>query len=59
MADRLPSLTVRPLEVADKAAWLPLWRGYLAFYEAEIARVDLGAVGAVIAFCGGGRLNKP
>jgi len=24
---------VRPLQPADKAAWSPLWQGYLTFYE--------------------------
>ena len=27
------SLTIRPLETGDKPAWIPLWRGYLDFYE--------------------------
>jgi GNAT superfamily N-acetyltransferase len=29
--------TIRPLAAADKAAWAPLWAGYLEFYEAMIA----------------------
>lgn len=27
------TLAVRPLVESDKAAWLPLWHGYLEFYE--------------------------
>jgi GNAT superfamily N-acetyltransferase len=30
------SLTIRPLATADYAAWLPLWQGYLTFYETTI-----------------------
>lgn len=30
-------MSVRPLAAADKAAWLPLWHGYLTFYEASLA----------------------
>ena len=34
------SPTIRPLETADRAAWEPLWAGYLKFYrhtlEAEV-----------------------
>lgn len=29
--------TIRPLAAADKAAWLPLWHGYLEFYESTVA----------------------
>jgi GNAT superfamily N-acetyltransferase len=28
---------IRPLAPADRDAWLPLWRGYLAFYESELS----------------------
>lgn len=28
---------VRPLEAADKPAWLPLWAGYLEFYQTILA----------------------
>src|SRR3546814_604839 len=28
--------TVRALQPADRAAWEPLWRAYLAFYETEL-----------------------
>ena len=27
------SVTVRPIEINDKARWLELWAGYLTFYE--------------------------
>ncbi|OJF91973.1 GNAT family N-acetyltransferase [Pararhizobium antarcticum] len=27
---------IRPLEPQDHAAWLPLWRGYQAFYKVDI-----------------------
>ena len=30
------SITLRPLSAADHAAWLPLWRGYQAFYKVDI-----------------------
>ena len=30
-------IAIRPLAEADHAAWLPLWRGYQAFYEVDIA----------------------
>jgi GNAT superfamily N-acetyltransferase len=34
-------MPVRPLIPADKAAWLPLWHGYLAFYGARLpAEID-------------------
>ena len=36
-------VTIRPLAQADQAAWWPLWRGYLAFYEAAIPD-DVGAI---------------
>ncbi len=29
--------TIRPATAADHAAWLPLWRGYQAFYKVEQA----------------------
>ena len=28
-------VAVRPATAADHAAWLPLWRGYQAFYKVE------------------------
>ena len=30
------SLEIRPLEARDREAWLPLWRGYLEFYETSV-----------------------
>jgi ribosomal protein S18 acetylase RimI-like enzyme len=30
------SIKIRALEADDRAAWLPLWRGYLEFYETDI-----------------------
>lgn len=30
------TIRVRPLEAADFETWLPLWRGYQAFYKADI-----------------------
>lgn len=35
MTNAVPVL-VRPVEAADYAAWLPLWRGYQEFYEVDI-----------------------
>ena len=29
-------IAIQPLAAADHAAWLPLWRGYQAFYEVDI-----------------------
>lgn len=34
---RAPPVAVRPLGASDHAAWLPLWRGYQAFYKVDIA----------------------
>ncbi len=28
---------IRPLEARDRDAWLPLWQGYLDFYETSVA----------------------
>jgi GNAT superfamily N-acetyltransferase len=30
------AIEIRPLEGADHAGWLPLWRGYQAFYKVDI-----------------------
>ncbi len=30
-------VSIRPLELRDKDAWLPLWRGYLDFYETSVS----------------------
>jgi len=32
----MSAITVLPLEPQDHAAWLPLWRGYQAFYQVDI-----------------------
>ena len=29
-------ITVREIEARDKAAWLPLWHGYLTFYKTSL-----------------------
>ena len=53
-------VTVRPLRPADRAAWEPLWQGYLTFYRASLASDvtdatwqrffdPLEALGAVVA----------
>src|SRR5712672_986498 len=34
MADRI---VVRPVGKGERAAWEPLWKGYLAFYKAMLA----------------------
>jgi GNAT superfamily N-acetyltransferase len=31
------SITTRPLALDDRAAWDPLWQGYLAFYKTDLA----------------------
>jgi GNAT superfamily N-acetyltransferase len=30
------SIEIRPVTPADHAAWLPLWQGYLDFYQSEL-----------------------
>ena len=30
------SIEIRPVGAADHAAWLPLWQGYLDFYQTEL-----------------------
>jgi len=37
MSDPRPPIDVRPLRAGDREDWDPLWRGYLAFYRAEVA----------------------
>lgn len=32
----MPDLTIRPIEPADKPAWVPMWRAYLEFYETTL-----------------------
>jgi GNAT superfamily N-acetyltransferase len=31
------TVSIRPLTAADRAAWDPLWQGYLSFYKTELA----------------------
>jgi GNAT superfamily N-acetyltransferase len=31
------TIEIRAIAAADKAQWIPLWRGYQAFYKTEIA----------------------
>ncbi len=61
------SAEIRPLETRDRDAWLPLWRGYLEFYETSVPDevtdetwrriVDpAGAIHGFGAFDPGGRL---
>ena len=60
-------VSIRPLEARDKESWLPLWQGYLDFYETAVPTevtettwqriVDpAGAVHGFGAFDEGGRL---
>lgn len=35
----MPDLEIRPLQPGDRAAWLPLWAGYQAFYAVDLAAV--------------------
>jgi GNAT superfamily N-acetyltransferase len=30
------SIEIRPVSTTDHAAWLPLWQGYLHFYQSEL-----------------------
>ena len=32
----MPRITVRPLRPDERAAWEPLWQGYLKFYKASV-----------------------
>jgi len=32
----MSEITIRPLSVEDRAAWTPLWRGYLTFYKSTL-----------------------
>jgi len=60
-------IDIRPLEPRDRGAWLPLWQGYLTFYETAVPDtvtdatwrriVDpSGPIHAFGAFDGAGRL---
>lgn len=31
-----PALAIRPLSPGDRAAWEPLWQGYLTFYQSSV-----------------------
>lgn len=33
----MPTLEIRPVTAVDHAAWLPLWLGYLDFYQTELS----------------------
>jgi hypothetical protein len=33
----MSDLTIRPINTGDRAAWDPLWAGYLAFYETTVS----------------------
>jgi len=33
----MTNVTIRPINAGDRAAWNPLWAGYLAFYETTVA----------------------
>ncbi len=30
------NIEIRPISAADHAVWLPLWQGYLQFYQSEL-----------------------
>jgi GNAT superfamily N-acetyltransferase len=30
-------LTIRPIQASDHAAWLPLWQGYIEFYQGDVS----------------------
>ena len=32
----MPQIDIRPVTPADQTAWLPLWQGYLQFYETRL-----------------------
>ncbi|MEN5083639.1 GNAT family N-acetyltransferase [Bosea sp. TWI1241] len=33
----MQQITIRPLDAGDRAAWEPLWQGYLTFYKASLS----------------------
>ncbi|SDN00696.1 Ribosomal protein S18 acetylase RimI [Methylobacterium phyllostachyos] len=45
------ALTIRPIGADDRAAWLPLWRGYQAFYKVDLSEAVTDTTWA--------RLNDP
>lgn len=62
------TVRVRRLEAGDKAAWLPLFKGYISFYEAAVpdsvievawTRLMSGAEGAHIGFVAVDDNDKP
>jgi GNAT superfamily N-acetyltransferase len=38
----MTAIAIRPLAPDDLEAWLPLWRGYLAFYGANLSEEQTG-----------------
>ena len=44
-------IEIRPIGAGDRAAWLPLWRGYQAFYKVDLAEAVTESTW--------GRLNNP
>ena len=32
----MSEITIRPLVASDRAAWVPLWQGYLTFYKSTL-----------------------
>jgi GNAT superfamily N-acetyltransferase len=45
------SLAIRPIAIGDRDAWLPLWRGYQAFYKVDLSEAVTGTTWT--------RLNDP
>ncbi|MBL6958130.1 MAG: GNAT family N-acetyltransferase [Rhodospirillales bacterium] len=43
------NLTIRAAEPGDKAGWLPLWRGYLEFYDSSVPDTVTDSVWAQIS----------
>jgi GNAT superfamily N-acetyltransferase len=37
MSKPRPDLVIRPINPDERAAWEPLWQGYLTFYEAQVS----------------------
>jgi GNAT superfamily N-acetyltransferase len=60
----MSDLTIRPIDASDRAAWEPLWAGYLAFYETTVSNdvteftwkrlTGAGGVFGFLAIGGGG-----
>jgi GNAT superfamily N-acetyltransferase len=34
----MPSIEIRPVDPSERAAWDPLWQGYLTFYKATLSQ---------------------